>query len=196
MSTPTLSDCDLIERFLAGGRNDADSAFEVLVKRHGPMVWGVCNQTLGHVHDAEDAFQATFLVLARKAGTIRDRRALGGWLSEVAYRVAARARDRAARRRFRGEVGDAQGTAGWPGDDVARTELRSVVRAEVAGLTDDLRTPVVLCYLGGETSEQVARLLGCPVGTVKSRLSRARALLRSRLSRHGVDADLVERRPA
>jgi len=96
-----LTNDQLIELFLNGESGDAASAFETLVKRYGPMVLGVCRQILNHHQDAEDAFQATFLSLARKAGTIRDRRVLGCWLYQVAYRIAKRARARTARKRMR-----------------------------------------------------------------------------------------------
>ncbi len=153
-------------------------------------VLGICRHILDREHDAEDAFQATFLALARNGASIRDRCALGGWLQEVAYRTALKTRARRSRRRMiekqvmampvpRAEPDD-------QGEKAELAELRPVLHEEVVGLPDKYRIPVVLSYLEGKTNEEVAALLKWPVGTVKGRLSRGRALLRSRLTRRGV----------
>jgi len=176
-----LSEGDLLERFVA--RRD-EAAFEALVARHGPMVLGVCRRALRDPHDADDAFQATFLILARRAGAIRDREILARWLFGVARRVSARARVLAGRRRDR-ERPASEELAG-PVIDPADGELRAILDEEVGRLPDRYRSPVVLCYLEGRSHEEAARQLGWPVGTVKGRLSRARALLRSRLTRRGL----------
>jgi RNA polymerase sigma factor (sigma-70 family) len=181
----SMTDEELLGRFLDRGDGGGEAAFRALVVRHGPMVLGVCRHVLHEVHDAEDAFQATFLVLARKGGTIRDRRVLSRWLYEVAYRIAVRARTHAVRRRTQERQG-AEMSATAPEFDPEWTELRPILHEEVNRLPEKYRTPVVLCYLEGKTNEEVARLLDWPVGTVKGRLSRARDLLRSRLSRRGV----------
>jgi RNA polymerase sigma factor (sigma-70 family) len=178
-----LSETQLLERFLARGDQ---AAFEAIVLRHGPMVLGVCRRLLGDPHDVEDAFQATFLILLRKAGSIRDRQVLGTWLYGVARRVAVRLRTSARRRRARElveavEVARESAHLGWE----ESTELKEILDEEVGRLTDKYRSPVVLCDLEGQTLEQAAASLRCPVGTVKSRLSRARQKLRSRLLRRG-----------
>jgi len=178
-----LSEGDLLERFVA--RRD-EAAFEALVARHGPMVLGVCRRALRDPHDADDAFQATFLILARRAGAIRDREILARWLFGVARRVSARARVLAGRRRDR-ERPASEELAG-PVIDPADGELRAILDEEVGRLPDRYRSPVVLCYLEGRSHEEAARQLGWPVGTVKGRLSRARDLLRSRLTRRGLTA--------
>jgi RNA polymerase sigma factor (sigma-70 family) len=180
-----LTDGQLLERFATRPDATAELAFEALVERHGPMVLGVCRGVLGDPHDADDAFQATFLVLARRAGSLWVRDSLGPWLYAVAGRVATRARADAARRR-RVETslaGDAEAVA--PGskgpDDSAR-----VLHEEIARLPEKYRAAVVLCHLEGRTHEEAARHLRCPVGTVKVRLMRARERLRGRLARRGV----------
>jgi RNA polymerase sigma factor (sigma-70 family) len=188
-----LTNEQLIEIFLNGESGDSSAAFEDLVKRHGPLVLGVCRQVLNHRQDAEDAFQATFLVLARKAGTIRDRQLVGCWLYEVANRIARRARARASRRRLRPEMRGVEASGAEPESDAAWNELRPVLHAEVNGLPAKYGVPLVLCYLEGETHVEVARLLHWPVGTVKGRLSRARDMLRARLSRRGLDLDQIGR---
>jgi RNA polymerase sigma factor (sigma-70 family) len=176
-----LSDAQLLEQFVE--RRD-ETAFEALLHRHGPLVFGVCRKLLYDVHDAEDAFQATFLVLARKAGAIGRRSLLGNWLYGVAYRVAVRARKSAARR-DRQQVGiELADVADMrkPAD----TDLASLLHEEVQRLPDKYRCLVVLCYLEGKTNEEAADHLHCPVGTVKGRLNRAREMLRARLMRRGV----------
>ena len=191
---PIRSDEQLIDQFLTGQKEDSESAFETLVKRHGPMVLGVCRHVLRRDQDAEDAFQATFLVLARKAGTIHNREILGCWLYEVAYRTAIRARERRARSTPRMEIQEVAESHSGPENAASRNELRLLLRAEVDGLPAKYRSLVLHTYMEGMSNEQVARLLGCPVGTVKGRLSRARDLLRARLSRRGWDQDEVRYR--
>jgi RNA polymerase sigma factor (sigma-70 family) len=179
-----LSEGQLLERFLARGD---EAAFEAIVRRHGPMVLGVCRRVLSDPNDVEDAFQATFLVLVRKAGSIRDRDVLGTWLYGVARRVAVRARVDARRRRAR-QWSDATEPAcedrRGEGEDGA--EFRAIIDEEISRLTERYRSPLVLCDLEGHTHEQAAVQLRCPVGTVKSRLARAREKLRSRLARRGL----------
>lgn len=184
-SVGSLPDDELIDRFLNGSRDEAEAAFRAIVVRHGPMVLGVCRHVLNQHQDSEDAFQATFVVLARKAGSIHDRRVLGRWLYEVAYRIAVRAKTTAMKRRtLERQVTEMSVTA--PESEVGWNELRPVIHEEVSRLPEKYRTPVVLCYLEGKTNEEVAEMLRWPVGTVKGRLSRARELLRSRLTRRGL----------
>lgn len=179
-SVAGMSEVQLLDRFV---HEHDDAAFEALVTRHGPMVMGVCRQWLRDPRDAEDAFQATFLVLVRKAGSLRDRELLGNWLYGVAYRVALRARAEAARRRSREVVGlDDHGDPHEP----SAQERSPWLYEEVNRLPEKYRAPIVLCYLEGRTHEEAAEQLCWPVGTVKGRLSRARDLLRSRLSRRGL----------
>ncbi len=183
-----LGEAQLLERFLARGD---EAAFEAILQRHGPMVLGVCRRVLDDPHDIADAFQATFLVLVKKARSIRDRDALGTWLYGVARRVAVRARVNARRRRTRERTG-AEGLVVDPesgrsrGDRLEAQELRSAIDDELERLPARYRDPVILCDLEGRTHEQAAAQLGCPVGTVKSRLSRGRDRLRTRLIRRGV----------
>ena len=166
-----LSDRQILERFV-DGRDE--TAFETLLGRHGPMVFNVCRQLLRDPHDVEDAFQAVFLVLVRKASGIRVEGSLGPWLYKVAHRVAARAR--ANRRRMGArEIVAAKYFAESPADDgLDRLEDAGVIQEELGRLPERLRAPLVLCYLQGMTHEQAADQLGCPVGTVRSRLSRGR----------------------
>jgi RNA polymerase sigma factor (sigma-70 family) len=180
-----LPDEQLIDRFLTHEGADAEAAFRAMVVRHGPMVLGVCRHVLNQHQDAEDAFQATFLVLARKAGSIHDRRVLGRWLYEVAYRIAVRAKTNAVRRRTQERQG-AEMSVTAPESEAGWNELKPVLHEEVNRLPEKYRTPVVLCYLEGRTNEEVAAMLDWPVGTVKGRLSRARDLLRTRLTRRGL----------
>jgi RNA polymerase sigma factor (sigma-70 family) len=179
------TDEELLELFFNRKGDAAESAFRTLVARHGPMVLGVCRHILNQQQDAEDAFQATFLVLARKGRSIRSRNVLGRWLYEVAYRIALRAKTQAVRRR----VHERQAVEMSPlacESELAWNELRPVLHEEVNRLPEKYRTPVVLCYFEGKTNEEVAQLLDWPVGTVKGRLARARDLLRSRLMRRGL----------
>ena len=181
-----LTDGELMRRCTSVVDDSAAAAFTVLVGRHGPMVLRVCYQVLGDTHDAQDAFQATFLVLARKARSVRNYDSLASWLYGVADRVAKRARAEAARRRAherrRAELTAlALETAGEQTESETWPELHE----EVASLPEKLRVPIILCYLEGLTAEAAAQQLGCPRGTVLSRLSRARERLRERLARRG-----------
>jgi RNA polymerase sigma factor (sigma-70 family) len=185
-----LSDGSLLEQYLTGEDAEAQNAFQALVVRHGPMVLGICRHVLSEEHEAEDAFQATFLVLAQKGGSIRNRNVLAGWLHEVAHRVAIKARVSMIRRRTLERQAMAMSPPATEPDKqdeaAAWNELRPVLHAEVDRLPEKYRLPVILCYLEGKTNEEVADLLHWPVGTVKGRLSRARELLRSRLMRRGL----------
>jgi len=177
-----LSEWQLLDRYASRGD---EAAFEALVARHGPMVLGVCRRVLRDPADVEDAFQATFLVLVRKAGTLGERDLLARWLYGVAHRVALRARSDAARRGARESAGAANEPAADPVDP-DRHELGATLLEEVRRLPAKYRSPVVLCYLEGRTHEQAARELRWPVGTVKGRLARARDRLRDRLIRRGL----------
>ncbi len=179
-----VADAELIDRFV---REQDEAAFELLVWRHGPMVLGVCTRAARDAHDAEDAFQATFLTLARKAGSIGKRASIASWLYKVAYRITLRARARAAKRAARERpLGDLEMSAPPAGDEPAWRELRPVLDAEVQRLPEKYRTAFVLCHLEGKTNEEAAQQLGCPRGTILSRLARARAQLRTRLARRGL----------
>jgi RNA polymerase sigma-70 factor (ECF subfamily) len=175
-----LSDAQLLERFVA--RRD-EAAFELLVWRHGTMVLNLCRRLLHQEQDAEDAFQATFLVLARKATSIGKREACASWLYKVAYRIAVAARPR-------GTMPLADGAeslrASEATDDLLWRDLRPVLDEEVSRLPEKYRAAFVLCCLEGRTGEEAAEHLRCPRGTVLSRLARARERLRQRLLRRGV----------
>ncbi len=177
-----LSEWQLLERYLE--RQD-EVAFEALVARHGPMVLGVCRRMLASPSDVEDAFQATFLVLVRRARQLGPRDAIGPWLHGVAARVALRARCEAARRR-RFEVIGVEAAALAPARPPADLELAETLDQELSRLPSKYRSPIVLCYLEGLTHEEAARALKWPIGTVKGRLARARDLLRGRLARRGL----------
>jgi RNA polymerase sigma factor (sigma-70 family) len=172
----------LLDRFIAHGD---EAAFADLLARYGPLVLGACRRVLQHEQDAEDAFQATFLVLARKAGSINKRQALGNWLYGVAYRVALQVRRGAGRwRTVAKPLLDVPGPEEGPGE--SRSDLRPILDEEVRRLPTKFRDAVVLCYLEGKSTEEAAAALGCPRGTVLSRLARARDRLRGRLVRRGV----------
>jgi C-terminal peptidase prc len=176
------SDRQLLDDFNA--RRD-ETAFEELVRRYGPMVLGVCRRILNHPADAEDAFQATFLVLVRKAHRIRKGTSVASWLYCVAYRTAARARGELARRR-KHEKRVIPMTAFEPVPEETWRELRPILDEEVSHLPAKYREPVVLCYLHDLTYEEAAVQLGWPKGTVATRLARARELLRAQLTRRGI----------
>jgi RNA polymerase sigma factor (sigma-70 family) len=182
-----LSDAQLLERWLAQ-RDEA--AFEVLVWRYGPMVWGVCRRQLPRAHDAEDAFQATFLILVRKAASIGKRESVGSWLYKVACRVVLRARLRAARRASREQPAPGP-LAAEEKPEVIWRDLRPVLDEEVNALPEKYRLPFLLCYLEGKTTEAAAAQLRCPRGTVLTRLAWARKQLRLRLGRRGVTLSAV-----
>jgi RNA polymerase sigma factor (sigma-70 family) len=182
---PGLTDVQLLERFAFAGD---EAAFELLAWRHGPMVLRVCRRVLGDAHEAEDAFQATFLVLAQKAASAARHKSAGGWLYTVAYRVALRARAHRATRNVRERPFDdaVLAAARDPASEAAGREARLVIDEEVSRLPLKYRVPFVLYYLEGRSNAEVARELGCPVGTVESWLTRARARLRTALSRRGL----------
>jgi RNA polymerase sigma factor (sigma-70 family) len=178
---PPEGDGLLLARFVAD-RDEA--AFAALVRRHGPMVLGVCRRVLRHAHDAEDAFQATFLVLARKAASVLKREALGSWLYGVAYRTARKQRSLQARRQAREKQVDEM-----PHPQVQPEEVhdwRPLLDRELNRLPEKYRAPVVLCDLGGRPHREAARQLGLPAGTFARRLAAGRRLLAERLSRRGV----------
>lgn len=181
------TDSELLERFV---RQQEQAAFAAIVQRHGRVVFNVCLRILQDRHAAEDAFQATFLVLARRAHAIRERGSLASWLYGVAYRVAVRARVQARRRTAQerqAEVtvhDDPSNTAVW-------SEMRPVLDAEVQRLPDKYRAPLVLCYFEGLSNDEAAAQLRWPSGTVKGRLARARDLLRGRLERRGIALSAV-----
>ncbi len=182
-----VDDDELLKRF-AIERDEV--AFAALVARHGRMVLGVCRRVLHNEHDIEDAFQATFLVLVSRAKAIRDGDLLGHWIYGVAHRVAVRARANAARRFVHEQnLTATQSGVEPPSCDGERRELRAVLDEELARLPELLRAPMVLCYLEGLTHEEAAVRLRWPVGTVRSRLARARDKLRRRLSRRGLTWD-------
>jgi RNA polymerase sigma factor (sigma-70 family) len=181
-----VTDGGLLERFVTE-RDQA--AFELLVRRHERMVWGVCRRLLANSHDAEDAFQAAFVVLVRKAGTVRKRESLGCWLHQVAYRVALRASARRARiTGHEQQVLDPESALDPHNllNEVAWREVRPILDQELSRLPEKYRAPVVLCYLQGKSYEEAAQQLGCSKGTLSTRLTRARELLRGRLSRRGL----------
>ncbi len=184
-----ISDAELLARFIRREDSDAsEAAFSALVARHGPMVLGVCRRMLGDDHAAADAFQAVFLVLARKAPMVQVDDSLGRWLHGVSVRVARRARTLAGAERARMQPLDGFDPPDVPAssDLPRRDDLRSVIDQEIARLPGRYRSAVVLCYLEGLTQEQAARRLRCPVGTIQSRLHRARERLRPALSRRGL----------
>jgi RNA polymerase sigma-70 factor (ECF subfamily) len=179
-----MSDGQLLESFIS--RRD-EAAFEALLRRHGPMVLGVCRRLLRDPHDADDAFQATFLVLLRKAASVWPREMLPNWLHGVAYQTARRARSAAAKQRQRErhvrEMPEPQARQPEPQDD-----LRAFLDQQLAALPSKYRVAVVLCDLEGKAHKEAARQLGWPEGTLASRLSRGRKMLAARLSRCGVVA--------
>jgi RNA polymerase sigma factor (sigma-70 family) len=176
-----LTDGQLLECFIS---RREEAAFEALVRRLGPMVLGVCRRVLRNHHDAEDAFQATFLVLVRKAASVVPRERVANWLYGVAYQTALKARALAGKRRTREkQVTDMPEPAAKPD---GRSDLQDLLDQELTRLPDKYRAPLVLCDLQGKTRKEAARQLGQPEGTLSSRLSRARALLAKRLARHGL----------
>jgi RNA polymerase sigma factor (sigma-70 family) len=180
-SVDDLQDQELLGRFL---RRQDDAAFTILLRRHGPMIMGICRRLLSHDADVEDVFQATWLALVLKARSIRKRQSLASWLYGVAYRSALKARAAAARRhRLDRVLIDAPVSPAI--DELAQAELRTVLDEEVQRLAGRYQKPVVLCYFEGMTYTDAARALGVAAGTVASRLARARELLRKRLARRG-----------
>ena len=180
---PSVNDADLLARFVDS--RDAE-AFAELVRRHGAMVLATCRRVLRHPQDAEDAFQATFIVLAMRAGAIRRREAVPGWLFEVAQRTAMRARSLRRRRdqlEWHLSVMAQMKSTGHP----EPSEAASIVDAEIARLAPKYRNPVVLCYLQGKTNVEAGRELSLPVGTIATRLRQARGILRERLLARGIN---------
>jgi RNA polymerase sigma factor (sigma-70 family) len=181
------SDSELLQRFVQGRDEEA---FELLVWRHGAMVLNVCRRVLRREHDAEDAFQATFLTLVRKAGAIGKREAVGSWLYKVAYRIALRARGVASPRSLpEGPLPDPSSVE--PIHDLLWREFGSAMDEEIHRLPNRYQAAVVLCHLEDQTSESAARTLDCPPGTVGTWLARGRELLRRRLARRGFDVSSV-----
>jgi RNA polymerase sigma factor (sigma-70 family) len=177
-----LTDAQLLDHFVASGD---EAAFTILVRRHGPMVLGVCRHVLRHQQDAEDAFQVTFLVLARHAAAVRKREALAGYLHGVAYRTALQARRAAARRRHHEARAEAM-TQTHSSGDATWSDIQPVLDEEIGRLPAAYRAPFVLCCLEGRSRPEAAAELGLKEGTVSSRLGRARKLLRERLARRGI----------
>ena len=177
--TAAIPDSALVEQFVAGGGD----AFAELVRRHGPMVLGVCQRVTGNRHDAEDAFQVTFLVLARKARNLAGLAGLGGWLYGVARRAALKTRAAAARRQQK-ELAAARPESAQPPEYSA--DWFKVIEEELARLPTRYRRALLLCGVCGESRRDAARQLGIPEGTLASRLATARAILADRLRRRGV----------
>jgi RNA polymerase sigma-70 factor (ECF subfamily) len=182
-----MTDGQLLERFLCS-RDEA--AFEALVRRHGPMVLGVCRRILGNGHDAEDAFQATFLVLARKAAAIMPREMIGNWLYGVASNIARKAKATTLRRRLRERQVEPMPEPPAANDIVADDLIR-LLDDELSRLPDRYRVPLVLCELEGKTYQEAARQIGVTAGTISVRLVRARGMLAKRLARRGLAVSLA-----
>ncbi|QDV35085.1 sigma-70 family RNA polymerase sigma factor [Tautonia plasticadhaerens] len=182
-SASGLGDGPLLGRFV---EHQDEIAFEAIVNKHGPMVLGLCRRALRDPRDVEDAFQATFLILARKAGSLRDPDRLGPWLYGVAHRVAVRARADALRRRTRELLIDPEARGQSQSEGADRDDLRRAIDEELARLPEKYRVPVILCDVRGLTRDEAARQLRWPTGTLKRRLATARERLRRRLSRRGL----------
>jgi RNA polymerase sigma factor (sigma-70 family) len=175
-----VGDAELLERFIA---HRDEAAFELLVRRHGPMVLGVCQRVLGNEMDAEDAFQATFLVLVRKATSILPRTQVGNWLHGVAHKTALKAK--ALNRRRRVKERDARAARGRNATDDSWESLLEILDGELNALPEKYRAPIILCDLEGLSYREAATRLRCPQGTLSGRLTRARALLARRVARRG-----------
>src|SRR5262245_46276594 len=182
-----LADGELLERF-AGAHDEA--AFTALIERHGPMVLAVCRRALPDFHDAEDACQATFLVLARKASSVRKKASLGSWLHGVASRAAARLKRDHARRKARERGADARASRD-PAADVSWREVQVVLDDAIQQLPERYRAPVILCYLECMTRKEADRPLRFSPGCLHGRLERARSLLRQRLEERGLALSAV-----
>ncbi len=180
-----VTDRQLLDQF---SKERAESAFNHLIQRHGAMVLGVCRRLLRNEQDVEDAFQAVFLVLARRAGDVRWQESIGGWLHETAVRVATHARARDLKRREYETRAIDMRPVTEPPPPFERAELREIFDDEIRQLPKKYQQPLVLCYLEGKSHVEAAAELGWPVGSVKGRLSRAREELRQRLLRRGVTA--------
>lgn len=181
-----LSDAQLLDRFLDGSEGAAEAAFMALVERHGPMVLRIGRQWLGDPHEAEDAFQATFLVLVSKARSVRRRDSVASWLHGVARRVAHRAKLQRARRRAHEQRSGTMRAESSPDEPPDGADSWPELHEAIDRLPQRYREPVVLCYLEGLTTEAASLRLGCPQGTVLSRLSRARQRLRRYLTGRGL----------
>src|SRR5262249_2790194 len=177
-----VPDQQLLDRFVS---NREETAFTALVQRHGPLVLGVCRRVFRHEHDAEDAFQATFLVLARKAASINKRASVGSWLYQVASHVANKARKRTTNRQKREEWAALRQQADAL-DEVTGRELLAVFDEELQNLPEGERAALVLCYLEGKTRDEAARDAGCSESTLKRRLERGKERMRLRVARRGV----------
>lgn len=189
-STRDMTDRELLERFALDRGDGGALAFEALVHRHGSMVLRTCRKLLRDENDADDAFQATFLVLARKADRLWVTGTIGPWLHGVAYRIASRAlSDRARRVRHEHRFSVLNPTTTAPAEPV--DDLEGVLHVELERLAERFRSPLVLCYLEGLTHDQAALQLGWPVGTVRSRLARGRERLRLALGRRGISMPSV-----
>jgi RNA polymerase sigma factor (sigma-70 family) len=173
------SDAVLLERFVAVRD---ETAFAALLRRHGPLVWGVCRRVLAEEHAAEDAFQATFLVLVRKAQAVSKQASVRSFLYGVALRVALRARQQKELRRLREQSAPPRRTTETP----VWQDVWPLLDEEIRRLPEKYRLPVILCYLEGQTNDEAARQLNCPRGTLAVRLARARDKLRARLVRRGL----------
>jgi RNA polymerase sigma factor (sigma-70 family) len=177
-----MTDGQLLESFIAG---KDEAAFATLVRRHGPMVLGVCRRIVRNHHDAEDAFQATFLVLARKAASVRPRERVANWLHGVAYRTAIKARTNTAKRQMREKQ-----VKELPEPEVTQQDqwhdLQPLLDQELSGLPENYRLPILLCDLEGKSIKEATQQLGWPQGTLAGRLARGRKLLAKRLANRGV----------
>jgi cytochrome c peroxidase len=180
-SVRQLSDRHLLQQF-SDHRDEA--AFGTLLRRHGPMVLNVCRGVLSNEADAEDAFQATFLILARKAASIRKTDSVGSWLHGVAYRTALKAREQSSTRQKCEGHAPAR-TVAEP-DDLTWREAQQILHEELTGLAERYRVPLVACYLEGKTQDEAAAQLRVAKSTLKERLERGRSLLRARLVRRGL----------
>ena len=179
-----LCDFHLLDRF---ARQREGSAFEILLQRYGPMVWRVCQRILGDRHAVEDAVQATFLVLVRKAASIKKQESLAGWLYRVAFRIAVRTRADAGKvRASTTPVPASRRSEPDPANEVGRREVCTILDEEMVRLPERWRAPVLLCYVEGLTRDQAAQQLGWSLRTLQRRLEQGRELLRRRLTRRGV----------
>ncbi len=186
-----LSDVQLLERFVERDGDIAELAFETIVQRHGPMVLGVCRSVLQNSSDTDDAFQATFLVLAKKAGSVRVVDSLAPWLFVVARRVATRARSVAQKRRFHEATASNFREQKTEGANLETLDFQPILFEELDRLPEKYRSPIILCHLDGLSHDEAARRLRWPIGTLSCRLSRARNLLKSRLARRGLSASVA-----
>lgn len=181
MATPPASDQQLLDLII---QSADDLAFTELVRRHGPMVLGVCRRVLNHEQDAEDAFQAAFLVLAKRASSLRNRQSLGSWLFGIARHVALRLRDKNRRRGRHENTGESVAADG--STDSATVESLALMEEELHRLPDKYKSPLITCYLHGRTQEDTAKEMRLSLSTLRRRLEEAREILRARLTRRGV----------